>query len=58
VKLLVIRLFDAFSTLKIMSADSGYDGAPLASWIKAVAAITLDVVRQCDPHAFQVVRRR
>jgi transposase len=28
-KLLIIRLFDAFSTLKIMWADSGYDGGPL-----------------------------
>ncbi len=56
-KLLVIRL-DAFGTLKIMWADSGYDGAPLAAWIRAVAGITLEVVRRCDPHAFQVVRRR
>lgn len=57
-KLLVIKLMDAFGTLKIMWADSGYDGAPLAAWIKAVAGITLEVVRRCDPHAFQVVRRR
>ena len=57
-KLLVIRLLDAFGTLKIMWADSGYDGAPLAAWIRAVAGITLEVVRRCDPHAFQVVRRR
>jgi transposase len=57
-KLLVIRLFDAFSTLKIMWADSGYDGSPLAAWIKAVAAITLEVVKRSDPHRFQLVRRR
>jgi transposase len=57
-KLLVIRLFDAFSTLKIMWADSGYDGKPLATWIKAVAAITLEVVKRTAPHSFQVVRRR
>jgi transposase len=57
-KLLVIRLLDAFGTLKIMWADSGYDGAPLGAWIRAVAGITLEVVRRCDPHAFQVVRRR
>src|SRR6266536_1747427 len=55
---LVHRLLDAFGTLKIMWADSGYDGAPLAAWIKAVAGITLEVVRRCDPHAFQIVRRR
>ena len=57
-KLLVIRLFDAFGTLRIMWADSGYDGNPLAAWIKAVAAITLEVVKRTDPHSFQVVRRR
>ncbi|HXL18275.1 MAG TPA: IS5 family transposase [Streptosporangiaceae bacterium] len=52
------KLLDAFGTLKIMWADSGYDGAPLPAWIRAVAGITLEVVRRCDPHAFQVVRRR
>jgi transposase len=57
-KLLVIRLFDAFDTLKIMWADSGYDGKPLAAWIKAVAVITLEVVTRASPHSFQVVRRR
>ena len=57
-KLLVIRLFDAFSTLKIMWADSGYDGKPIAVWVKTAAAITLEVVKRTDAHAFQVVRRR
>lgn len=57
-KLLVIKLLDVLATLKIMWADSGYDGAPLAVWVKAVAAITLEVVRRCDPHRFQLVRRR
>ena len=50
-KLLVIRLFDAFSTLQIMWADSGYDGAPLARWVKTVAAITLEVVKRTSPHS-------
>ena len=57
-KLLVIRLFNAFSTLQIMWADSGYDGAPLARWVKTAAAITLEVVKRTSPHSFQVVRRR
>jgi transposase len=57
-KLLVIRLLGAFDTLKIMWADSGYDGAPLAACLKAIAAITLEVVKRTDAHAFQVVRRR
>ena len=41
-----------------MWADSGYDGAPLAAWVKAAAAITLEVVTRASPHSFQVVRRR
>jgi transposase len=57
-KLLVIRLLGAFDTLKIMWADSGYDGTPLAACIKAIAAITLEVVKRTDAHSFQVVRRR
>jgi transposase len=57
-KLLLIKLFDAFSTLKIMWADSGYDGAPLARYARAIAAITVEVVTRTSPHSFQVVRRR
>jgi transposase len=57
-KLLLIKLFDAFSTLKIMWADSGYDSKPLAAFAKAAAAITLQVVQRTAPHCFQVVRRR
>jgi transposase len=57
-KLLVIKLFGAFSTLKIMWADSGYDGKPIATWVKTAAAITLEVVARTSPHSFQVVRRR
>ncbi len=57
-KLLLIKLFDAFSTLKIMWADSGYDGKPLATWARKIAAITIEVVKRTAPHSFQVVRRR
>jgi transposase len=57
-KLLLIKLFDAFCTLKIMWADSGYDGAPLARYAKTVAAITVEVVKRTAPHSFQVLRRR
>jgi Transposase DDE domain len=45
-KLLAIKLFDAFPTLRLMWADSGYDGAPLARWIKTIAAITIEVVKR------------
>jgi transposase len=57
-KLLIIRLYDAFSTLKVMWADSGYDGAPLARYARTVAAITVEVVKRTSPHSFQVLRRR
>jgi transposase len=57
-RLLIIRLFDAFSALKIMWADSGYDGAPLARYARTVAAITVEVVKRTSPHSFQVLRRR
>jgi transposase len=57
-KLLIIKLFNALSTLKIMWADSGYDGAPLARYAKAAAAITIEVVKRTAPHSFQVLNRR
>jgi transposase len=57
-KLLVLRLFNAIGTLQIMWADSGYDGKPIAAFVKTAAAITLDVVQRTSPHSFQVVRRR
>jgi transposase len=57
-ELLIIRLFNAFSTLKIMWAGNGYDGAPLARYAKTAAAITVEVVKRTAPHSFQVLRRR
>ncbi|HWG65122.1 MAG TPA: IS5 family transposase [Streptosporangiaceae bacterium] len=57
-KLLLIKLFNLFSTVKIMWADSGYDGAPLARYAKAAAGITVEVVKRTAPHSFQVLRRR
>jgi transposase len=57
-KLLLIKLFNLFSTLTIMWADSGYDGAPLARYAQAVAGIAVEVVKRTAPHSFQVLRRR
>jgi len=57
-KLLLIRLFDAFSTLRILWADSSYNGQPFARYAKTVAAITVEVVARTSPHSFQVTRRR
>jgi transposase len=55
-KLLVIRLLNVVGTLRIIWADSGYDGAPVAAWIKKAAGITLEVVKRSDPHG--LVRRQ
>src|SRR6516165_4837971 len=57
-KLLLIKLFDAFSALKLMWADTGYNGRPLEKYARAVAAITVEVVARTSPHSFQVLRRR
>ena len=57
-KVLLIELFDAFSTLKIMWAGSGYDGAPLARYANAAAAITVEVVKRTAPHSLQVLHGR
>jgi transposase len=57
-KLLVTRLLALCAALQIMWADSGYDGKPLADWMKKTAGITLEIVKRTSPHAFQVVKRR
>lgn len=57
-KLLLIRLLDTFTQLKRIWADSGYDGNPLAAWVKAVAGITLEVITRPVAHEFKVIRRR
>ncbi len=57
-KLLLIRLLDWFTQLKTIWADAGYDGEPLKAWVKAVAAITLEVIARPVAHEFKVIRRR
>ena len=57
-KPLIPRLLQAFTTLTLMWADSGYDGAPLAAWVKKAAGITLQIIKRSDAPGFQVVRRR
>ena len=44
--------------LKVIWVDAGYSGNPLAAWVKAVAAITLEVIARPVAHEFKVVRRR
>ena len=57
-KLLVARLLNIFTTLQIMWADSGYDGKPLATWVRQAAGITLQIIKRSDLPGFQVVSRR
>jgi transposase len=57
-KLLVIRLLDAYTRLKLIWADAGYDGRPLADWVRSVAAITVQVIKRTEAHTFKIVPRR
>jgi transposase len=57
-KLLVIALLNTCTRLKLIWADSGYDGSPLAGWVRAVANITVEVIKRTELHVFQVVPRR
>jgi transposase len=57
-KLLVITLLNTCTRLKLIWADSGYDGAPLAAWVRAVANITVEVIKRTELHVFKVVPRR
>jgi transposase len=57
-KLLVIALLNICTRLKLIWADSGYDGAPLAGWVKSVADIVVQVIKRTELHAFRVVPRR
>ena len=57
-KLLVIALLNTCTRLKLIWADSGYDGKPLADWVNAVARITLQVIKRTELHVFKAVPRR
>jgi transposase len=57
-KLLVVALLNICTRLKLIWADSGYDGAPLTGWIRSVAGATLQVIKRTEHHTFRVVPRR
>jgi transposase len=57
-KLLVIALLNTCTRLRLIWADSGYDGNPLAQWVRAVANLTVEVIKRTELHAFKVVPRR
>jgi transposase len=57
-KLLVIAVLNVCTRLKLVWADAGYDGAPLARWIRSVTGAALQVIKRTEQHAFRVVPRR
>jgi transposase len=57
-KLLVIAVLNVCTRLKLVWADAGYDGAPLAQWIRSVADATLQIIKRTEQHTFRVVPRR
>ena len=57
-RLVTARLILLFTTLRLMWADTGYNGKPLREWMEATAGITLEIVARTSPHTFQVVKRR
>ena len=57
-RLVTARLTALLATLKIMWADTGYNGAPLRDWMRTTAGITLEIVARTSPHTFQVLKRR
>jgi transposase len=57
-KLLVIALLNICTRLKLIWADSGYNGAPLRTWVRSVAGITLQILTRTEAHTFRVVPRR
>jgi transposase len=57
-RLVTARLAALLATLKVMWADTGYNGAPLRDWMRATAGISLEIVARTSPHSFQVLKRR
>lgn len=57
-RLVTARLIAVLATLKVMWADTGYNGAPLRDWMSKTAGITLEIVARTSPHTFQVLKRR
>lgn len=57
-KLLLIKLLDLCTRLRLVWVDSGYDGKPLATWFRAAADVTLEVIKRTEAHSFKVLPRR
>ena len=48
-RLATARLIVLLSTLKVMWADTGYNGTPLRDWMTSTAGITLQIVARTSP---------
>lgn len=57
-KLLLITLLDTCTRLRLIWADSGYDGKPLAVWASSIARIAIKVIKRTESHTFKIVPRR
>ena len=57
-RLLMIKLLDFCTRLCLIWADDGYRGTPLIRWMRAVAAVSFQVVKCTELHRFQIVPRR
>jgi transposase len=57
-KLLVITLLNTCTRLKLVWADSGYDGQPLTTWLRSIAHLTLEIIKRTELHVFKIVPRR
>jgi transposase len=57
-KLLIIALLNTCTQLKLIWADAGYDGKAFATWIHAVARISVRIVKRTQAHTFTVLPRR
>ncbi len=56
-KLVLAQLLGRFPRLHLIWADGGYAGA-LIDWTRGLGGWVLEIVRRCEPHGFQVLRRR
>jgi transposase len=57
-KLLVITLLNTCTRLRLIWADSGYDGQPLTTWLRTAAHLTLEIIKRTELHVFKIVPRR
>jgi putative transposase len=60
-RLVLGKLTQAFGWLRLIWADNGYAGDPLARWLKALLprrGLRLEVVKRTELHTFKILPRR